>query len=328
MSDLRITPKDCWRGIILLGLNTATYKVALATCLLSYSDQGKTFVSMDELANDFFDIYLARLQNGRPQLNLPGRLTVMERILEQYKLGKLSRERSILRVKAEAFNDVISRFHTVDNAPVPTVFYQYSQEGLSLTDEVHKVLCGPNRLVLENEVQTRWDLLEAAFEINRSNFKLENDIRKFYLDNGYERTDITKLRPALNSYQNGSCFYCGEEMASDEIHVDHVIPRQLINHDDVWNLVLAHEFCNTQKSDLLPSIYYIEQLIYRNDFLIKSNHPLKDKIIEKLGINQEERRRTILGIYNQAQLIMKHTWEGLKGYNPRTDPLYHLFVKR
>ena len=24
------------------------------------------------------------------------------------------------------------------------------------------------------------------------------------------------------------------------MHVDHLIPRQIINHDEIWNLVIAH----------------------------------------------------------------------------------------
>ena len=47
-------------------------------------------------------------------------------------------------------------------------------------------------LELKNELNSRWDLLEGAFEIKRNNSQLVNDIRKTYLLNGYERTDITK----------------------------------------------------------------------------------------------------------------------------------------
>ena len=105
LTDLAITPKDSWRGIILLGLNTATYKLALANCLMQYVAQGQSNVLMADLARDFFDIYRARLENGKPQLVMANRLTVMERIVEQYNLGKLSRSQAILRVENEAFEE-------------------------------------------------------------------------------------------------------------------------------------------------------------------------------------------------------------------------------
>jgi 5-methylcytosine-specific restriction endonuclease McrA len=328
MPEFSITPQDCWRGIIFLGLNTATYKLALANCLIQFVEHGQTSVTMNELSASFFDLYLARLQAGaKPQLILPHRLTVMERIVEQYRSQRIDRDGAVLRVKNEAFGDVIPRFHTVDNVPVPTQFYIQTPAGLTVTDDAFAVLIGANGEQLRADIDTRWSLLEAAFEIRRENFQLENDIRMFYLNKGYERTNITHLRPALNGYQNNLCFYCGLPMQPDEVDVDHVIPRQLIYHDEVWNLVLAHTFCNMQKSDLPPSMYYIEQLVYRNEFLIASNHPLKDKIIQQLGATPGVRRQVIQRVYSDALRISRFTWEGVRGYNPRTDPLYRLFVQ-
>lgn len=52
----------------------------------------------------------------------------------------------------------------------------------------------------------------------------------------------------INGYQNGVCFNCDESIEIDDIHVDHVVPRQFVYHDEVWNLVLAHSFCNQQKA--------------------------------------------------------------------------------
>ena len=69
-------------------------------------------------------------------------------------------------------------------------------------------------------------------------FKLANDLREIYIKNGYERKPLTHLIPFLNGYQGNVCFYCGEEMGN--IHVDHVLPRQVILNDEIWNLVLAH----------------------------------------------------------------------------------------
>ena len=115
-------------------------------------------------------------------------------------------------------------------------------------------------------------------------------------------------------------------MDDTRVAVDHVIPRQLVYHDEVWNLVLAHQLCNLQKSDLLPSKAYVLQLIERNESLIKSNHPLKNKIIQALGTTPAKRRRRVFEIYKDAQEVIGYTWEGVRNYNPRTDPLFHYFV--
>jgi hypothetical protein len=44
------TNEDYWRGIILLGRNVATYKLALAKSLLELAATGKTFVKLEDLA--------------------------------------------------------------------------------------------------------------------------------------------------------------------------------------------------------------------------------------------------------------------------------------
>ena len=126
---------------------------------------------------------------------------------------------------------------------------------------------------LLEEVTARWSLLEGAFSINHSNFDIElaNDIRDVYLKNGYERTPLTQNLPFLSGYQGNICFYCAEEL--EDIAVDHVLPRQVLHHDEIWNLVLAHGYCNQLKSDLLVGPHFIEKLIIRNENIMGSSHP-------------------------------------------------------
>lgn len=325
IQDLEV--RDFWRAIILYGLNQSTYKIALGQALIRICQQGKTKVSMSKLAEEFFRLYLKRLENGKPQLFHPNRRTAMEKIIDLYHLGKIDHAEAINRVEKEAFHDVIPRFHTVYNQRLPIRFYEKTAKGLVLTDQFFEMFDTEDSSMLKNELESRWGLLEAAFEMKRKNSRLTNDIRKIYLVNGYERTDITKNKPVLNGYQNNVCFYCGENLTEGDVHVDHVIPRQFILHDEIWNLVLAHGFCNEQKSDYLPSVIYIEKLIKRNEFFIESNHPIKEKLISQLGNTPKKRRETILQIFEDAKIVLGVTWEGIRGYRPQTDPFYRTFVR-
>lgn len=318
--------EDFWRTIILYGLNQATYKIALGQSLIRFSQQQKNFVTMNELAEDFFDMYKERLENGKPQLATPNRQTAMERIVNLYNIGKLTRSQALEKVEREAFNDVIDRFHNVDNLQIPMNFYEKTEKGIVIFDNVYEIFSDKKNNELRNELDARWDLLESAFEIKRTNSELVNDIRKLYLVNGYERTDITKNRDVLNGYQNNVCFYCGELMNEDDVHVDHVIPRQFINHDDIWNLVLSHGFCNLQKSDNLPDRHYIDKLIERNEYFIKSNHPISNKLKEQLGNTPKKRRTTVDKIYEHGKMALA-PWKGINGYNPLTDPFYKTFIR-
>ncbi|MBH8599326.1 HNH endonuclease [Thermoactinomyces sp. CICC 10523] len=327
MNINNLKKEDFWRAIILYGLNQATYKIALGHSLMRFSQQGKTKVTMSELAEDFFEMYLKRVEKEKPQSFNEKRRSVMERIIDLYKLGKINRSTAVEQVEKNAFRNVISSFHTVYNQAVPVQFYQRDKDGLILTDHLFEVFSSQNHSILKEELDARWDLLEAAFEMRRNNSQLVNDIRRMYLVNGYKRTDITKNRPVLNGYQNNVCFYCGEVMNGDDVHVDHVIPRQLIHHDEVWNLVMSHGFCNEQKSDSLPSAIYIEKLIKRNEHFVESNHPIKEKLVAQLGNTPKKRRDYVLKVYNDAKIVLGYTWDGIRGYHPETDPFYRTYVR-
>ena len=57
-----LSPHDYWRAIVLYGANVATYKIALAICLMRFAEQGKTQVPMNELAQAFSHEYRQHLQ--------------------------------------------------------------------------------------------------------------------------------------------------------------------------------------------------------------------------------------------------------------------------
>lgn len=164
--------------------------------------------------------------------------------------------------------------------------------------------------------------------MKRENAQLINDIKKFYLLKGYERTDITYMKDMLNGYQEGRCFYCGEMLDEDCIHVDHAIPRAFLYHDEPWNLVLSHGNCNEQKSDFLPSRYYIKKLVDRNERLIKSNHPLSQGIKAALGDTPAKRQRETFRIYDEIlnAVTEKNVWGGTQDFILEKDPFYRSMI--
>lgn len=323
----KFNDKELWRMLILYGLNTATYKIALGQCLYNFTENQKTNVSMDMLSKEFFDLYNRRLENGMPQLSHETRLTVMEKVVARYKGGTIGYDEAIDYVKNNAFGDVVPRFHNLDKMELNHNFYEITDSGIILTDSVFKVFEGDDKIELKRELDARWSLLESAFEMKRKNAKLINDIKKFYLLKGYERTDITYMKDMLNGYQEGCCFYCGEPLFG-ETHVDHVIPRAFLYHDKPWNLVLSHENCNEQKSDYLPSEYFIKKLVDRNERLIKSNHPLSYSIKEALGATPVARQRETFRIYNEIlnAVTESNVWGGSQSFIPEKDPFYRSMI--
>lgn len=323
-----MTDKDYWRLLTLYGLNTSTYKIALAQCLMNFSEKNMDTVSMQELSKEFFDLYLNRLNSGNhlPQLNHDTRLTVMEHAVMKYNNEILNYGEALEYVQNNAFNDVLPRFHNIDGRSIENKFYEKTKKGLVLSDSVFKVFQDDDKKELQQELDARWSLLESAFSIKRENAKLINDLRQFYLVRGYERTDITYMQNMLYGYQEGRCFYCGEKL-NGSIHVDHVIPRSFLHHDEPWNLVLAHSICNETKSDTLPCEAYIVKLINRNELLIKSNHPLSKGIIASLGNTSIERYKNTMRIYVEIKNLVKYTWSGISGYNAEKDGFFRKYIR-
>lgn len=311
-----LTPQDYWRAIVLYGNNVATYKLALADCLIAFAEQRMTHVSRHELAQAFFVRYRDRLVNGLPQQSNPARKTVLERTVAAYQTGQLTETAAIEQVARQGFGDVVPRFHTVNGAPVPLTFYEQTATGLVLTDALLSLFSERLRPDLQSEVASRWDLVEAAFAMHLPVEVLGTNEHTFYRTNGYERVDITSTHPVLNGYQNGLCFYCGEPL--DEagslggalVHVDHVIPRTFLQHDEIWNLVLAHSACNLAKSAQLPALRYVERLYKRNEYYIASNHPIRRQLIRQLGNTPTTRRSFLQQVYAEAARVLIHVWTG------------------
>ncbi|WP_230460166.1 HNH endonuclease [Sansalvadorimonas verongulae] len=304
--------------------------MGLARTLIKFVRQSKQQVSWDELSAAYLNQYIERLATGNmPQQGNPTRLTVMERIVTQLQLGNITLTEAVDRVSEQAFVDVVPRFQTIgrDKNIVSGHFYDIKQgEYLYLKDS----LLGFNDeqlAELDKEVIARWSLLEGAFSINQTQFELANDIREIYLKDGYSRRQLTNNIPFLTGYQGNVCFYCGEPMPLDDIHVDHVLPRQVVMHDEIWNLVLSHGDCNLLKSDKLVGPHFIEKLIARNENIMGSNHPWKHKIATALGVTPIRRGKNLTQHYNNVKTVLGNNyWGGAAGYNPATDPFYRKLI--
>jgi hypothetical protein len=273
-------PDELWRAIILYGLNQASYKMALGKVLIDQTTNGTHEISWEPLSRSFLDAYIERIeQTGMPQQATTGRLTKMERIVSQFNLGQINYDQAIDMVATEGFNDVVPRFQTIgtDKTVVGNAFYDIEfGKRLIIKDALLEIATNKPTEYLD-EIDAPWGLLEGAFSINQSteSLSLANDIRETFLRSGQvKRANLTPNIPFLKGYQGNTCFYCSEEIHGTP-HVDHVMPRQVISHDQIWNLVLAHEECNLQKSDKIVGPHFIEKLVYRNENIILGREKLQ-----------------------------------------------------
>jgi len=323
---------DYWKGIILYGLNSATYKIALGKTIVELSKQNKEHIRWETLSEEFLNQYLKRLSGEKslPQQSIPTRQTVMERVVKQMQLGVMSKDEALSIVAQDGLSNVIPRFQSIagDKEIVENKFYHFDfGKELILHDTVFSIVENNENEIIE-ELDARWGLLEGAFSIHQEHWELSNDIREIYIKNGYERTNITTNIPFLQGYQGNTCFYCGEALGND-IHVDHVLPRQVVQHDEIWNLVLAHSHCNISKSDKLIGKHYLEKLIQRNENIMGSNHPWKKKIQVALGNTSIQRANKLWHHYQNVKSVLgAYYWGGIEGYNPASDPFYRRLITK
>ena len=330
MPDLK--PNELWRAIILYGLNQASYKMALGKVLIDQTSTGAHEISWKQLSKCFLDAYINRLdQTNMPQQGTVGKQSIMERIVKQLDLEKITYDQAIDMVGAEGFNDVVPRFQTIgtDKTLVGNAFFDIEfGKRLIIKDALLEVSTNQPTEYLD-EIDARWGLLEGAFFINQSteSLILTNDIRETYLREGdVKRANLTNNIPFLKGYQGNACFYCGEEIHGTP-HVDHVMPRQVISHDQIWNLVLAHEECNLQKSDKLIGPHFIEKLVFRNENIMGSNHPWKRKIANDLGTTKNKRISQTKWHYERVKAVLGEVyWGSNRAYDPSRDDFYRKFI--
>jgi hypothetical protein len=109
--------------------------------------------------------------------------------------------------------------------------------------------------------QSEWLRFIQALPSNEFVLGATADLGRFLF--GAERGALTRMVAPLADIQAGLCFYCRTRIAVGE--VDHFVPWSRYPRDLAHNLVLAHQQCNRQKSDLLAAEAHLERWMARNE---------------------------------------------------------------
>lgn len=317
-----------WRSIILFGRNVASYKFALAKSLLEIAPTGKTVITLEELADPFSRHICQHIANAPKQATSQNSRFLQA--CKDYNAGKITHQQLINTTVSLGFNNVIDAFHVVNSGAIPVEFYtkdyQSRNKKIILTDNVFKLQETPYAENFAIETESRWNLVETAWELgisrNLLNVRYDDASQIFFVDSNFRRKDVTSARGALNGYQKGKCFYCFDDITvsdddSNTCDVDHFFPHTLqplfpdINLDGVWNLVLACPDCNRGtdgKFAKVPATKYLTRLHKRNEFLISSHHPLRETIMQQTGMTEAARRDFLTMVDKRAIDALIHRW--------------------
>src|SRR5262249_29548915 len=130
--------EDRWRAVILFGRNVACYKFALGKCLLQLGREGKTSVTLRELAVPFARSGWAHLRACDTQAT-----SQSSRFLEEcrkFNSGQVTAEQLAACTTRLGFNNVIDAFHVVNQGEVDVRFFDDARRGTAsgivLTDDL------------------------------------------------------------------------------------------------------------------------------------------------------------------------------------------------
>lgn len=322
------TLENYWRAVILFGKNVASYKFALAKALYDLRKNPNEIIRLDELAPKFAEHIVSHLQKCDKQIT-----SSQSRFLDfcrQYNKGELTREQLVENTVRFGFNNVIDAFHNVHGSELDKRFFldeRKTSGGIRLTENFFRLADKQGFNDLNSETEARWRLVETAWELNLPRHVVqitydENDQFLHANTRQNRRVSIASSRDALNGYQKGRCFYCFRniclEPSSDELaDVDHFFPHKLSfcssgkPIDGVANLVLACKECNrgsSGKFDRLPDIRLLDRLNRRNEYLIKSHHPLRETLMLQTGLTEDSRRSFLQGAYDCASTHLIIKW--------------------
>ena len=323
-------PEDYWRGIIMFGRNVASYKFALGQALLDLRPTAGQLVSLEELAAPFSAHLCEHLRSAGKQGT--SRESRFLDACRQANAGELGQDELVATTVRLGFQNVIDAFHVVGRDEVPQRFFvdeRRTDRGIRMTDAFSELVTGEQIANLPTETEARWRLVETAWElgVSRALLSVNHDPATetlFAVDARRRRRSITGARAALSGYQKGHCFYCFEQfslLAPEPPDVDHFFPHSLKTAgagesvDGVWNLVLACRRCNRGvggKSNRVPSLRLLERLSTRNEFLIASQHPLRETLIAQTGASEVRRRQFLNARHAAARSVLIHEWEPLE----------------
>lgn len=325
-----LSKETLWRAIILFGRNVASYKFALGESLIALACEGKTLVTLEELA----PLYSAAICRHIREFTRQGTFQSSKFLsaCEDYNGGKITKDELTHITVRQGFNNVIDAFHVVNHGEVPIRFFTDERKGLKgiiLTDGLLSLNESHQFENLSHEVEARWRLVETAWSLGVPSSILKvsyaEDTGLLSYRDKTRRIAITSCRDALNGYQKGRCFYSNDDISvvsglPNLCDVDHFFPHKLkeypefhnANIDGVWNLVLSCMDCNRGydgKFAKVPSLKLVKRLHCRNEYFIDSHHPLRETIINQTGRDEPCRRSFLQRVFNMARERLVQTWD-------------------
>jgi hypothetical protein len=271
----------------------------------------KVEISLTQIAEKVIRYYWEQtiffnLQQSPNSIKPPKIVSVVKGLISDYQVEKRSNQpvkwyrsnvevickeqyqKAIKKIIEALKADVSYRFLRVEGNVIEGI-YDYTQKSDKLYLDLDNLKqLKENSVIVFDAINYKWtQMLENFNHSPRISKKV-----KIIDEENVRRKPLTKFASYLDAENpDHICFICGKMIADESIAVDHVIPWSYLYSDDLWNLVYAHQRCNSSKSNVIPSEEIIQRLELRNTkmmdvFLLNG---LKNKHISELEMANENR---------------------------------------
>lgn len=292
-------------------------------CIEKGNDSGgRLRITTDDLAEKFISYYWQQAVPyhlaGRPgailKQNTGRQATVISSIIKAREAygGSLPRLktnaaawRKLTREVAETIRVMpLWKLQTIGRGRIEFLYAHDPQEGHEIL--LREGVCFCFRLfygLIHELVRGAWLRFIRGISENRMLLGDASDLSDFMFRSG--RAPLEVYQPVLIEYQGSRCFYCLRPL-KDKADVDHFIPWSRYPVDLGHNFVLAHDACNTQKSDRLAAVEHLERWYERNT---RHGQDLARAFQERNIVHDEHASRQIaVWAYSQAQAAGSLVW--------------------
>ena len=216
------TASTAWRLAVLMGVNARTYKFALADALIEHASEGRSSVTLRELATSYTSAIIQHSSNG-PQapasLKLAPNdyLSLVNKFVETSPEAAPPTDELVDAAVRSMPGMVMQKFHNLrGGVETPHRFYSLRASGRDAVVDFSPALmaiAGSTELHnLNLELNARWQIVEASFASGVGQSLLGKglgvDLGLEHLLERRRRRPVTGLGAAIVGFQYGRCLIC------------------------------------------------------------------------------------------------------------------------
>ncbi|WP_096187281.1 HNH endonuclease domain-containing protein [Evansella halocellulosilytica] len=319
LQETYLTDEDIWRIFTIVlsskSVKSSTYKYALIKALIEnlYQVNDNLVLTYDQLAYSFTKIYWNLIVHHNLVKQNRGKNARVVTIIKDIQVkNAIPTEISFDKIDANLQVALVSKVKSTMKENVYGALYgdtkgsfyafDHKREYLKINAAVHRFMLNYQRLIVNLTNYHMAAMIEQLNEVPSINYLLGK------VESIAKRSSLRPFEKILLQYFQPNCFYCNKELTGKkrEIQVDHFIPWSFVQSDNIWNLVLSCNKCNSSKSDKLPNDLYLDYIIDRNNEL---NEQKDDQNISSLMTN-----------YKQKKIVMLYDYSMKNGYDEVWSP--------